>query len=207
MYGDPGCQGNCRRDDTFKFKCDEFGCKEGFYSLNKNYCVNCGLGSQYCSKCSYLPPLPYNASETDAREFTCNECLDTTNYRIFNDGRCYRCQKPYCSECHFNEDTIESVCDKCFYDYYLSGGGCKKCRHYGIYGGYCRQCTDDITDYDISLIKEKWSRSFLLGFLLGCEKYDGIGTIKKRAEKFAKEYTVDIYRLTKKQIKEYEETI
>ena len=147
-YGDIGCQGNCRRDENSVFKCDEFGCKEGFYSIGKSVCWNCGLGAPYCAKCSNLPPLPYNANETDDRIFTCNECIDNINYRIFSDGRCHRCYKPFCSQCHFYENTTKSVCDQCYYDYYLSGENCKRCLHYGIYGGYCRRCTDDITDYD-----------------------------------------------------------
>ena len=133
-------------------------CEDNYFQFLSNYlCLPCDhdmygdpgcQGTPYCAKCSYLPPLPYNANETEAREFTCNECLDNTNYRVLNDGQCHHCYKDYCSECHFYEDTSKSVCDKCFYDYYLSDGNCKKCRHYGIYGGYCRQCTDDITDYD-----------------------------------------------------------
>ena len=148
LYGDQGCQGNCWRYDKGIFKCDEFGCKEGYYSLDKSVCWNCGFGSPNCAKCSNLPPAPYNADETDKRIFTCNECTDTTNYRIFDDGRCHHCYKQNCSLCHFYEDTTKSVCDRCFYDHYLCGEDCKKCPHYPIYRGYCRQCTDDITDYD-----------------------------------------------------------
>ena len=141
-FGNPGCQGNCKRVNN-NFECDEFGCKNGFYSLNTFHCTNCLIGSPNCVDCSYLPP--FNTS--DQRIFKCNGCIDS-HYKIFDDGRCHRCYKPFCSECHFYEGTTISVCDKCNYDYYLSGGNCKRCPHYSIYGGYCRKCTDNIEDYD-----------------------------------------------------------
>ena len=144
VYGDPGCEGNCKREDD-KFVCDEFGCKSGFYSLNKISCWNCDASSPYCSKCSYLPPAGQSATETDQRIFNCSECL-SEDYRIFPDGRCHRCYKPYCSQCHFYENTLKSVCDKCYYDYYLSGENCVRCRHERIYGGYRRVCTDNLKD-------------------------------------------------------------
>ena len=145
-YGDVGCQGNCNRVSSL-FKCDEFGCKEGFYAID-NVCWNCDFTSPYCAKCSNLPPLGRQANETNERIFKCNECIDTS-YRVFpNDGRCHQCYKPYCTECHFYDETSNSICDKCFYGYYLSGGNCKKCTNYTIDGGYCRQCTDDVNDFD-----------------------------------------------------------
>ena len=147
IYGDVGCQGNCKRVNNI-FKCDEFGCKEGFYSLDKSVCWNCGYASPYCSKCSNLPPEGTDPESTEQRIFKCNECIDK-NYRVFqNDGRCHQCYKQYCSECHFYDESSNSICDKCFYDYYLSGGNCKPCNHYPIEGGYCRQCTDNENDFN-----------------------------------------------------------
>ena len=149
VYGDPGCQGNCQMDDTIGFICDEFGCKDGFYSLDKMSCMNCNsLSSPNCAKCSYLPPAGKTAQETDQRIFECQECLNN-QYALYPDGRCHHCHRPpNCAECHYQENTLKSICDRCYYDYYLRGEDCVKCRHYPIYGGYCRQCTDDVTDYD-----------------------------------------------------------
>ena len=147
-YGDPGCQGNCKRDDHIGFVCDEFGCKDGFYSLNKIDCMNCNaLGHEFCSKCSYLPPSGKSASETDERIFDCQNCI-SNEYALYPDGRCYHCYRRHCAQCHFQENTTKSICDRCDYDYYLRGEDCVRCRHYAIYGGYCRQCTDDSTDLD-----------------------------------------------------------
>ena len=147
-YGDPGCQGNCKMDNSIGFVCDEFGCKEGFYSLNKIDCMNCNaMGHEFCAKCSYLPPLGQRPNETDDREFNCSECIND-DYKIFPDGRCHHCYKYACADCHFEENSYKSICDKCIYDYYLRGEDCVSCPHYGIYGGYCRRCTDDPADKD-----------------------------------------------------------
>ena len=43
VYGDVGCEGNCTINtnlDHLDFRCDEFGCKNGFYSMNKMDCMN-----------------------------------------------------------------------------------------------------------------------------------------------------------------------
>ena len=73
-YGDSGCEGKCRLDDSIGLICDEFGCKDGYYSLDKISCMNCdALGHNFCSKCSYLPPSGKSASETDERIFDCQE--------------------------------------------------------------------------------------------------------------------------------------
>ena len=147
-YGDYGCKGNCKIDNNLGFICDEFGCKEGFYSIDKISCESCNsLSSPNCAKCSYLPPPNFKAGETDERIFNCSECIND-KYKIFPNGRCQHCYKPYCEQCHFQEGTLNSVCDKCMYDYYLRGEDCVKCPHYGIYGGYCRKCTDNSNDLD-----------------------------------------------------------
>ena len=68
IYGAPGCKGNCKIDNDKHFKCDEFGCKEGFYSLDKFFCMNCNSeSSPFCAKCSYLPPSGKNALSTNER--------------------------------------------------------------------------------------------------------------------------------------------
>ena len=147
-YGDPGCLGNCKIDNSIGFVCDEFGCKEGFYSLNKIDCMNCNaMGHEFCAKCSYLPPPGQKPNETDDREFNCSECIND-DYKIFPDGRCHHCYKHACADCHFEENSYKSICDRCIYDYYLRGEDCVSCPHYGIYGGYCRRCTDDPADKD-----------------------------------------------------------
>ncbi|MEE3325448.1 MAG: hypothetical protein VZR33_08955, partial [Methanosphaera sp.] len=148
VYGDVGCEKNCvMNQEKLDFRCDEFGCKNGFYSINKMDCMNCYYGSPNCAKCTYLPPAGQSPATTDERIFTCNECIND-DYRIFSDGRCHHCYKPHCADCHFYGNTTKSICDRCYFDYYLRGEDCVKCRHYPIYGGYCRQCTDDPTDYD-----------------------------------------------------------
>ena len=49
-YGDSGCEGKCKIDDSGDFVCDEFGCKDGFYSLDKISCMNCNAqGHEFCS--------------------------------------------------------------------------------------------------------------------------------------------------------------
>ena len=152
-YGDYGCQGNCTigsLSDNFTLTCDEFGCKPGFYSLLKKTCINCNSeGSLNCALCTNYPPEGKTAEETNERVFQCQECIND-EYKIFQDGRCHHCS-PYhrhCSKCHFPEKSDYSVCDKCDYNYYLSNGKCVKCYYRPIYGGYCKFCTDDQTDYD-----------------------------------------------------------
>ena len=102
-YGDVGCQGNCQRTGNL-FQCDEFGCKEGFYSIDKS-CWKCDYSSPFCSKCSNLPPEGVNAEDTTQRIFKCKECIDDSYLVFENDVRCHQCYKEYCSECHFYDET------------------------------------------------------------------------------------------------------
>ena len=147
-YGDSGCEGKCRIDDSIGFVCDEFGCKDGYYSLNKIDCMNCNaLGHEFCSKCSNLPPSGKSPSDTDERIFECQKCI-SNEYAVYSDGRCHHCYNPHCSRCHFQEGTTKSICDSCDYNYYLRNGDCISCHHYSISGGYCRQCTDNSNDLD-----------------------------------------------------------
>ena len=147
-YGDSGCQGNCYIDDSLDLTCDEFGCKEGFYSIDKKTCVNCNsFNSLYCAKCSNLPPEGKTALETDQRIFQCNECI-SNQYRIQSDGKCRLCRIRNCASCHYLENSNKAVCDICDYDYYVRNGNCIRCGRSYINNGYCRICTDDPTDYD-----------------------------------------------------------
>ena len=150
-YGDSGCDGNCQYDQKKGLMCDEFGCKPGFYSIDRMTCMNCNsIGHEYCAKCTYLPPEGLRPNETDEREFECQECINE-EFAVFPDGKCHNCywRHNFCSKCHFIGNSTQSICDKCYYGYYLSNNNvCKKCFTYPIYGGYCRQCTDDNEDYD-----------------------------------------------------------
>ena len=150
-YGDSGCEKNCKIiDNNLNFVCDEFGCKNGFYSLDKISCMKCdSVSSPYCGQCSYLPPDGKTPAETDKRVFNCQECINN-QFAVFPDGRCYNCHYNLdnCAECHFEEKTTNSICDKCYYDYYLRNGKCIGCHHYSIEGGYCSRCSDNENDYD-----------------------------------------------------------
>ena len=150
-YGDSGCQGNCKIDNNLGFVCDEFGCKNGFYSLDKISCQNCNsISSPNCGECSYLPPEGESPDETDVRIFDCQKCINN-KYAVFPNGRCYHCRttQDNCADCHFEENNItKAICDRCDYDYYLKNEECVSCHHYHIDGGYCRRCTDDEKDYN-----------------------------------------------------------
>ena len=146
-YGDSGCKGNCYIDDKLNVTCDEFGCKEGFYSIDKKTCSNCNsLNTYNCRKCTNYPPNGYLPNETDDREFKCTECINN-EYKINNLGKCEHCYLPNCSQCHYPENSNNPVCDRCDYNYYLSSGNCVKCKKKYVTGGYCIHCTDDPTDY------------------------------------------------------------
>ena len=84
-YGDSGCDGNCQYDQEKGLMCDEFGCKPGFYSIDKMTCMNCNsIGHEYCAKCTYLPPEGLRPNETDEREFECQECINE-EFAVFPD--------------------------------------------------------------------------------------------------------------------------
>ena len=147
-YGDSGCDGNCQNDDTLGVICDEFGCKSGFYSIDKLTCMNCNsVGTENCALCTNLPPAGKAANETDERIFQCQQCINN-KYAVLSDGKCHHCyrQNSHCSECHYPENSITPYCDRCDYGYYLSGGICKSCFYYYINGGKCYQCTDNRND-------------------------------------------------------------
>ena len=149
QYGDSGCQGKCYIDNYLDVTCDEFGCKDGFYSIDKKTCVNCNsFNTENCVKCSNLPPEGKTPTETDERIFKCNKCINN-NYGLDSNGKCKHCllNHPHCEKCHYLENSSISVCDRCSYDYYLKNGECVKCRRVSIYNGECRYCTDDDTDY------------------------------------------------------------
>ena len=152
QYGDSGCLGKCDmiyKDDEFDLRCDEFGCKDGFYSIDKKTCINCNsLNTANCAKCSNLPPAGKTPDETDERIFKCNECVNN-NYRVDSNGKCRHClfNHKNCAQCHYLENSSNSICDRCYYDYYLKNGKCVECRKININGGKCRYCTDIETDY------------------------------------------------------------
>ena len=148
-YGDSGCLGNCYIDNNLDVTCDEFGCKEGFYSIDKKTCQNCNsLNTPYCAKCTNLPPEGKTPAETDVRQFECQECINN-EYKIGSDGKCHHCYIGNCLECHYPEGSNEAVCDRCKYNYYVRNGNtCIECIKKDISGGYCRVCTDDETDYE-----------------------------------------------------------
>ena len=154
MYGDSGCLGKCTinidyQNHNYDFTCDEFGCKDGFYSIDKKTCENCNsFNTANCAKCSNLPPNGKTPDETDERVFKCNECVND-NYRVDSNGKCRHCHFNHanCAQCHYLENSSNSVCDRCYYDYYLQNGKCVECRKIYINGGKCRYCTDFDTDY------------------------------------------------------------
>ena len=150
LYGDSGCLGKCYINNNLAVTCDEFGCKDGFYSINKKTCINCNsFNTANCVKCSNLPPAGKTPDETDERIFKCHECINDVEYRIDSFGKCRNCllNHIFCTQCHYLENSLTSVCDKCFYDYYLRYGVCVKCRKKIINNGKCRYCTDIDTDY------------------------------------------------------------
>ena len=54
----------------------------------------------------------------------------------------------YCEKCHFNENGNKE-CDKCEYGFYLlSDKTCQKCNKVSIPNGYCRVCSNDLTNYN-----------------------------------------------------------
>ena len=147
-YGDVGCKGNCYIKDNLDVTCDEFGCKDGYYSLDKMTCWNCNsVGTLNCGKCTNLPPEGKLANETDERIFKCVECINN-NYRINYLGKCELCYVPNCRKCHYLENSNEAVCDSCISNYYVRNGNCVQCTKKYIYGGKCTHCTDDPTDYN-----------------------------------------------------------
>ena len=152
QYGDSGCLGKCYmnyNNNNYDLTCDEFGCKEGFYSLDKKTCINCNsFNTANCAKCSNLPPDGKTPAETDDRIFKCNECINDS-YRVDSNGKCRHCffYNRNCAQCHYLENSSNSVCDRCYYGYYLRNGECVNCRKIYINGGICSYCTDIDTDY------------------------------------------------------------
>ena len=145
-YGNIGCGGNC---DSSKYKeinnilCEENKCKEGYYNL-EGICVQCSIGSEYCSKCTYL--VPYKDS---SKEFKCNECIND-KYQVLDDGRCHQCFINNCLDCHYPYLSKTPICDKCDNGYYInSNGTCSKC-HYPIHinNGLCKVCSDNLNNFE-----------------------------------------------------------
>ena len=147
VYGDSGCKGICSIDDNLDVTCDEFGCKKGYFNIDKKTCVPCSytFNSLGCSDCSYLPPSGKTALETNERIFKCNSCLD--NRFKFQNEKCVLCKKENCSSCYYIENSDKKICDKCHKDFYLREGECVKCWRKNISNGICEVCTDDPTDY------------------------------------------------------------
>ena len=76
--------------------CDK--CKEGFYNM-QGICFNCTSELENCNKCSYE-----NSPGSNKKIYKCLECIDGLNgeYRVSkDDGKCYICNKPPCSECYY----------------------------------------------------------------------------------------------------------
>ena len=142
-FGDAGCDGNCHRNGDI-FSCDENGCKEGFYNIN-GVCFKCDHNSPNCVKCNYLPPEGF--TDSNERIFKCTECI-SNEYNITNNA-CHKCFIENCAKCLYKDNSINPVCIKCNYNFYVnSTGGCSKVYTKYSIGGYCTYSTDNPNDYD-----------------------------------------------------------
>ena len=148
LYGQIGCGGNCDGSNYqytgFAF-CDNDDCKEGFFNLN-GICFRCSDGSPGCSKCI----VQSLTGEVEDNEYTCNECISNEYKYSLTNKNCDRCLMQHCLQCHYTLDYQDKKCDKCFYGFYSNSEGiCKKCHYYvSIPNGYCKVCSDDLTDYN-----------------------------------------------------------
>ena len=124
--------------------CDENNCKEGYYNI-EGFCFQCSIGSDYCDKCTYLPSIENN----NEKEYKCQKCINN-EYQISDDGRCHHCFILNCTKCHYPLDNNNPICDKCIYNNYVnSNGNCSYC-HFDVKipNGYCKVCSDDLTNYE-----------------------------------------------------------
>ena len=142
LYGNIGCEGSCDATNYLNDRnimCDK--CKEGFYNLN-GICFNCTYGSPGCKSCTV------EINGNNEAEYICTECLNN-EYMLDSDGRCYHCGPIYCKKCHYESD-YNSVCDECYDGFYLDNYNyCQKCNGpVEIENGFCRICSDDLTDYE-----------------------------------------------------------
>ena len=146
-YGQIGCGGNCDssqyENDRFVY-CENNSCKEGFIGLN-GLCFNCSVESPGCKNC-LAPEIVTTDGQLDYK-FTCLECL-SDEYKLEEFGTCLKCQMDNCLKCRFNGSNQE--CFECESNYYLSSDKtCKRCHEYvDINGGYCRVCSDNLTDLE-----------------------------------------------------------
>ena len=99
-----------------------------------------------CSKCTYEVSVK---KENENENFVCNECL-SDEYRLKDNNVCEKCQLANCEKCFFNKSNNEKVeCDICAEGYYKNPTGeCEKCYDVSIYGGYCKVCSENNTEYD-----------------------------------------------------------
>ena len=143
-YGQIGCEGKCDGTNYKKTRnvfCEEDGCKEGYFNLN-GVCMTCSEISSGCSKC-----VKEETSNVENRNFKCTECLNDEYFLDQYDG-CEKCKLPNCKKCLYNKDRGLVECDICEENYYRnSDGKCTECYYVYIYGGYCKVCSENETEY------------------------------------------------------------
>ena len=104
------------------------------------------MASPGCLKCTYEVS---EKNENGNGNFVCNECL-SDEYRLTENNVCEKCQLANCEKCFFNKSDNENVeCDICDEGYYKnSAGECEVCYSVSIYGGDCKVCSENDTEYN-----------------------------------------------------------
>ena len=147
IYGQIGCKGNCDssyfKETRFVF-CNQNDCEDGYYNLN-GICFKCSDGSPGCKTCSVEESI---VNDEKNYNYVCTECINN-EYKLNEEFKtCDPCKMEYCEKCHFNENGNKE-CDKCEYGFYLrSDKTCQKCNKVSIPNGYCRVCSNDLTNYN-----------------------------------------------------------
>ena len=134
VYGNIGCEGKCDGSNyitTRNIKCEENGCKSGYYNYN-GICQKCSQVSYYCSKCQYTQ-----------NKFKCLECKND-NYAVSEiTGGCEECFMSHCYRCHYLNKTKNTKCDECYSNYYINENGtCSYCYRNISNHESCRYCPD-----------------------------------------------------------------
>ena len=100
-----------------------YDCKYGFFKTKDETCIYCKArknGGPKCDECKYI----IDENEDETNKINCNIC--SIDNMLSPSGRCYNCTDevgPGCSQCKFDDETEDVICEICEEHYTLNSEG------------------------------------------------------------------------------------
>ena len=123
-----GCGGNCdfKINREYQLKCENNGCKEGYFEILPGQCELCKNYIKGCNKCSYIENIEIKyimIERIRKRELICNDnCEEKNIFKV--DNKCVNCSDIHqgCIECFLDKNN-NIKCNKTIKGYYIDNKG------------------------------------------------------------------------------------